>query len=85
VLRAEPSRVFVGSLPSLALAKASLEAAIQIPCYNIPPILGSLHRVLASPDTEIVLGAQIFTGLSLHEDLVQSGQKNVAKQLSTPY
>src|SRR5271163_4928373 len=60
--------------------------SIYIPFYCIPPIVGSLIPVLASPDTEIPFQtlpiSKIFGTPFLHEDIVRSGQKNGAGQRS---
>ena len=60
--------------------------SIYIPFYSIPPILGSLIPVLASPDTEIPFQtfpiSKIFATLSLHEDILRSGHKNIVGQCS---
>src|SRR5271170_7292983 len=62
--------------------------SIYIPFYCIPPIVGSLIPVLASPDTEIPFQtlpiSKIFGTLSLHEDVLQSGRKDGVEQRSTP-
>src|SRR5277367_3402263 len=62
--------------------------SIYIPFYCIPPIVGSLIPVLASPDTEIPFQtlpiSKIFGMPFLHEDIVRSGQKTGAGQHSSP-
>src|SRR5277367_316117 len=62
--------------------------SIYIPFYCIPPIVGSLIPVLASPDTEIPFQtlpiSKIFGTPFLHEDIVRSGQKNGVGQRSSP-
>src|SRR5277367_6975519 len=66
-------------------ASKSIES-IYMPFYSIPPIVGSLIPVLASPDTEIPFQtlpiSKIFATLSLHEDILQSGHKNIVGQRS---
>src|SRR5271168_4447131 len=61
--------------------------SIYIPFYSIPPIVGSLIPVLASPDTEIPFQTLPISKISaspfLHEDMVRSGHKDCVAQRST--
>ena len=60
--------------------------SIYIPFYSIPPIVGSLIPVLASPDTEIPFQTLPISKFSaspfLHEDMVRSGHKDSVAQRS---
>src|SRR5271154_4327116 len=59
--------------------------SIYLPLYSIPPIVGSLIPVLASPDTEIppphLPISKIFGTPYLHKDVVRSGHKEIVEQL----
>src|SRR5271170_1942292 len=61
--------------------------SILEPFYNIPPLLGSVPVVLASPDTEIppqnLSVATILPWHFLHEQILQSGPKSNVDQLLT--